>query len=205
MDCRPDAVARLRGADRTAGLILGRQQLAELAHVLDRDADRQLEGLARAGIDDPDLARLPRPAGPDAAEESRDRLDRPLRGRKPNPLGRLRSQLLQPLQAEGEVGAPLRSGKSVDLVHDDVLYAAQDFGRLAGEDQVERLRRRDQDVRRIANEMTPLVRRSVAGPDSDFDVQHRLAKALGRESDSCQRRPQVSLDVVDKRFERRDV
>ena len=48
VDRRPDAVARLRAAAGhvAARLILGRQQLADSAHVLDRDADGQLQHLA---------------------------------------------------------------------------------------------------------------------------------------------------------------
>ena len=200
---------RASGLDRDAGVAAGplvrRQQLAEPAHVLDRDADGQLQRLARAGVDDADVAALPRPARPDSAQEAGDRLHRALRRREPDPLRRARGQLLQPLQAEGQMGAALGAGQGVDLVDDHVLDAAQDLGRLAGEDQVQRLGRGDEDVRRVADQVAPLVGRRVAGPDADLDLRHRLAQPLGRQADPGQRRPQVALHVVDERLERRDV
>ena len=76
---------------RRSGLIAGppgccswRQDLADGAHVVDRHDDLQLERLARAGIDDRDLA-----VRPDAAEEAGDRLERPLRGAEADALRRL--------------------------------------------------------------------------------------------------------------------
>ena len=103
------------------------------------------------------------------------------------------------------MGAAFGPGQGVDLVHDDVLDAAQDLGRLAGQDQVQRFGRGDEDVRRVADQVAPLVRRRVAGPDADLDLRHRLAQPLGRQADPGQRRPQVALDVVDQGLERRDV
>ena len=66
---------------RAAGLLVGRQDLAERRHVVDRDDDLEVERLARAGIDDLDLA-----VRPDAAEEPGDRVERPLRGGQADPL-----------------------------------------------------------------------------------------------------------------------
>ena len=74
-----------------------------------------------------DVARLPRPAGPDAAEETGDRLDRALRRRQADPLRRPRGQLLQPLQAQSEMSAALGPRQSVDLVDDYVLDPAKDL------------------------------------------------------------------------------
>ena len=66
-------VRSLAADGRAAGLLVRRQDLAEARHVLDRDDDLELERLARAGVDDRDLA-----ARPDPAEEPGDRLERPL-------------------------------------------------------------------------------------------------------------------------------
>ncbi len=198
VDCRPDTATCLRPDCRVTGLLAGRPHLAGLGHVLDRHADRQLERLARARVHDLDFPRLPRPARPHAAEESGDRFHRPLRRRKPDPLRRPGGQLLQPLEAEGEVRASLRSRQCVDLVDDDVLDAPQDLGRAAGQDQIERLGRGDQDVRRVADELAPLAGRGVSGPDADLDLRQRLAPIPGRQADAGQRRPQVALDVVDQ-------
>ena len=67
--------------------------------------------------------------------------------------------------------------------------------RLGGEQQVERLRRRDQDVRRLAQHRLALPRGRVAGADADAELR----------AQPCERPAQVALDVVVERLERRDV
>ena len=146
VDRRPDADPRLGSGRRAAGLLLERQRLTEAAHVLDRHDHRELERLARARVNDPDLA--PRTA---ATQESGDRLERALGRREPDPLeprGIGGPQRLQPLQAERQVGAPLGPGDGVDLVDDDVLDGTETLARLAGQEQVQRFGRGDEDVRR---------------------------------------------------------
>ena len=109
-------------------------------------------------IDDLDLA-----TGPDPAEEPGDRLERPLRRRQADPLERrriVRPQALQALEREGEVRPALRAGDRVDLVDDHGLDAAERLARRAGEQQVEALRRRDQDVRRAPGELPALLLRA---------------------------------------------
>ena len=124
MHRRPDAAARLRSSGRPGRLFLGRQGFAELAHVLHGYPDGELEHLARTGIDDRNLAGFPCPARTDPTQKAGRRLDGTLRRRQADPLGRARSQLLQPLQAESEMGAALGTRQSVDLIDDDVLHAA---------------------------------------------------------------------------------
>ena len=215
MDRRPDAVARLRVVGRCAAgrcapgrcagetaRSVGRRQIAQPAHVLHRDADRELEDLARARVDDRHVATLACRARPYAAEEARDRRDGSLRGREADPLRRSGRQAFQPLEAEGKVGAALGAGQGMDFVDDDVLDTAEDFGRLAREDEVQRFGRGDEDVRRVAHEMAPLFGRGIAGADADFDLGHRLAQAFGCQPDPGQRRPEVALDVVDEGLQR---
>ena len=81
VDRRPDARPEVAPRGRPAGLVLGRQELADGRHVVDRHDDLELERLARAGVDDGHLA-----AGAHPAEEARDRLERPLRGGQADPL-----------------------------------------------------------------------------------------------------------------------
>ena len=98
-------VRRSRADGRAAGLVLGRQDLAERGHVLDRDDDLQLQRLARAGIDDGDLA-----VRADAAEEAGDGLERPLGRAQADALERRRvvaAQALEALEAQGQVRAAL--------------------------------------------------------------------------------------------------
>ena len=104
------------------------------------------------------------PAGAD--EEAADLLERALRGAQADPLDhrpRARSPSaarsrhaasarlrLQALERERQVRAALGVGDGVDLVDDHRLHAAEHLARARGEDQVQRLGRRDEDVRRVA-------------------------------------------------------
>jgi hypothetical protein len=80
---------------------------------------------------------------------------------------RLAHQPFQPLDRECEVRAALRTGDRVHLVHDHRVDAPQDLARLRREHQEERLRRRDQDVRRFAEHRGALLLRGVARADGD--------------------------------------
>ena len=71
----------------------------------------------------------------------------------------------------------------------------EELARARGEHQVERLGRRDQDVRRLAQHRRALLLRRVAGADGDRELA----------ADALERRAQVALDVVGERLQRRDV
>ena len=114
-------------------------------------------------------------------------------------------ELLQAFHAQGEVGAALRAGDRMDLVDDDVLDATEDVARLAREQQIERFRGRDEDVRRAPGEIPTILGRRVAGPARDADVRSGLAEAGGSQADAGQRGAKVALDVVRQGLERRDV
>ena len=90
------------------------------------------------------------------------------------------------------MGASLRACDGVHLVEDQRLDGLQGLARLRGEEQEQRLRRRDQDVGSLAAHGRPLFGRSVAGADSDPE---RAAKAGERPA-------QVALDVVLERLQR---
>ena len=89
VDGRPDARPHVAERDGTAGLLVGREDLAEPGHVLDGHDDLELERLPAARVDDLDL-----PAGPGPAEESGDRLERALGGRQADALERRRRHRL---------------------------------------------------------------------------------------------------------------
>jgi hypothetical protein len=152
---------------------------------------------------------LLRPAGfflRPSAEQARDLVERTLRRGESDPLERLprRPQRFQPLQGEEEVGAALGRHERVDLVDDDGLDAAQRLPPLRGEQEVERLRRRDEDVRGTPEHLRALVLRGVAGADPDFDVPVALARAVRLGADPGDGRPQVALDVDAEGLERGD-
>ena len=164
-----------------------RRGRAELAHVVDRDDDLEVELLARAGVDERD-----RPA---AAR----RTGRSPRAAAASPTARCAAsaarRALEPLDRERQVRAALRAGDRVHLVEDQRLDRAQRLARLRGEHQVERLRRRDQDVGRLLEQLAALLLRRVAGAHGDAHL--RL--------EARERPAQVALDVVVERLQRRDV
>ncbi len=203
VDRRPDARAQVRTDRRPAGLLLLRQDIADGAHVVDRYDDLQVERLPGACIDDRDLA-----IRPDATEEAGDRVQRPLGGRQADALWRLcalGTERLKPFQAQGKVGTPFRAGHRVDLVDDDVFDATEDLARLAGQEQVQALRGRDEDVGRASGDLAAVFGRGVAGAAGDGDAWRCFAESLRREADPRERGPQVALHVVRQSLERRDV
>ena len=190
------------------GCSLERDGLAKAAHVVDRDDDLEFERLAHPGVDDGHRPRWPgggRGAGLAPAQVGGDRLQRALRGGQADALRRRAGQRVEALQRQGQVGAALGAGQRVDLVHDDPFHAAQRLACLGGQDEEERLGRRDQDVRRVLAEGPPFLGRRVARAHAHPDVRLGQAQALGRQRQAVERRPQVALDVMDERLERRDV
>ena len=160
----PDRAPGFGTCRRSAGLLLGRQLLAQAGHVLDRHDHLELEALA--------AHRRPRsgPRGPARRRRGRRRSPPAAAGW---PTGRSAAagrsvSAAEPLQAERQVGAALGAGDGVHLVDDHVLHAAQRLARLAGEHQVQALRGGDQDVRRVLDQLRaahrPACRRSGTRP-----------------------------------------
>ena len=87
----------------------------------------------------------------------------------------------------------LRDG--VNLVDDHGLDPGEDLADARGKHQIERLGGRDQDVGGRFAHRPPLGLGRVAGAQPDREVG----------ADPRQRRPQVALDVVGERLQRRDV
>ena len=162
-------------------------RLPGLAHVLDGDNDLEVELLGDARVHELDLA----PSG----DEFPDLLERTLGRREPDALWRLSRERLEPLDRERQVGASLRPGDGVHLVEDQRVDAAQQLARPRGEQEEERLRRGDEDVRRLAEHRRALLLRRVAGAHRDVEVGAQPGK----------RAAEVPLDVVVERLERRDV
>ena len=86
-----------------------------------------------------------------------------------------------------------------------VSIELQRFARVGGQKQIQRLGRRDQDVRRLALKARALdcgvspVRMAMVGATNGF------AETLGDLSDAGERCAKVALDVDRERFERRHV
>ena len=135
---------------------------------------------------------------------------RPLRSASAWPTGRCVSATVrpavQPLQRERQVRAALVVGDGVNFVHDDRLDVAQDgAAAVGGEQDVQRLRRGHQDVRRALEHLAPLFHQRVAGADGGANLRHQHAALGGQRQDFAQRAVEVLLDVVAQRLQRRDV
>ena len=208
VDRGPDARPQLAAEHGSAGLLVLRQHLAEACHVLDGDDDLELQRLAGTGVDDRHVPAVARPA-----EEPGDGLERALGRAEADPLegshgfgARSRgAQPLEALEAERQVRAALRPRDRVDLVDDHLLDAAEDLAGLAREEEIQALGRGDEDVRRVADEVTPLIRGRVAGPAGDRDPRRLHAEPLRSERDPRKGGPEVALHVVGERLERGDV
>ncbi len=150
---RPDAAVRLgvvEPEDARSRARRGRVR-AGLVHVVDRNDHLDVERLARARVDDRDRA-LSLLA--ETAEEPRDLVEGALGGREADALRRLVGDRLEPFERQHEVRAALGRCERVDLVDDHRLDPAQRLAGPGGEHQVERLGRGDEDVGRVADELS---------------------------------------------------
>ena len=115
-------------------------------------------------------------------------------------------QMLQPFEAEGEVDTAFVSGEGVDFVHDDGADGTEHFARFgAGEQQVERFRRGDEDVRRLAEHGLPVALWGITGAHRHADVRQIQTHRVSFDADARQRHAQVAVDVVVQRLQRGDV
>src|SRR5437762_216361 len=86
-----------------------------------------------------------------ANQKRRDLFDGFLRRTQADPLNGPIDECLEPLDGDSKVGAPLVPGHGVNLVDDDRLDAGEELAApLSGEQDVQRLGSRDQDVRGLS-------------------------------------------------------
>ncbi len=195
VDGRPDRTARSVVGVR--GRLAGDDGLLRTGHVLNRNDDLDVEVLLPRGIDDGHRTRRPAVVGRlTATEELGDCLERVLGGRETDALRGDRGEVGEPLQAQRQVGAALGPGDGVDLIDDDPAHRAQDLPGLRGEHQVERFRRGDQDVGRVAEHRLAFGLRGVAGTHRRGQVRRSEAGPLRCDLDAGQGRPEVAVDVV---------
>ena len=158
-----------------------------------------------AGVDDGGLGGG-RAVRRGADQQVRDRLDRVLRGRQADAGQLVAAQGRQALQRQRQMGAALVRRHGVDLVDDHRPRGRQHRAAgLGAEQDVERFRGRDDDVRRAAR-----MRWRSLGGVSPVRTQVRISMS-GRPrraefvADAGERRLQVVLDVVGQGLQGRDV
>ncbi len=101
--------------------------------------------------------------------------------------------------------ATLGTRQGVDLIHDHPLNGAERLPSPRREQQVERLRRRDQDVRRAFAEGTSLIRRRITGPDTDPDWCDGSPTARRGQCDACHGRTEIAVHVMDQGLQGRHI
>ncbi len=226
MNRRPDRRPRIADRGRTArDLVRGR----DFRHVLDWHFDRELQTFLPARIDDGDgavlhgacackfvfdlrvgvglLRRGSRIAdcGFGSAKVSRHFVERTLCRRQSDALRRGCAQRVEALERQRKMRSALGRHERVDLVDDDRLDRSERLARVRGQQEIQRLRRRDEDVCRFALKSRALGLRRIAGANRDQRRRVRLARSFGDLRDAGERRPQIALDVDGERFERRHV
>ena len=141
----------------------------------------------------------------DPADESRDLVDRPYRGGQPYALRRMPGERIQPFQAHGQVRAPFGAGDGMDLIEYHRFDIAQDDVRLGRQQQIQRFRRRDEDVRRMGGDGASLPCRRVTAAYGDADIGSGKAGRLAFGGDAVERSAEVLRDIDGQRLQRRDV
>ena len=141
-------------------------------------------------------------ARPGSGEEARDLLDRLLRRRQPDALDRLPGERVQALQRQRQVRTPLGARDRVNFVDDQRTCARQHpAAGFAREQQVQRLRRGHEDVRRKPAHRGALRLGGVASPDLRTDLEGRHTEPRQLCAYPRQRLLEIALDVVGQRLE----
>src|SRR5436309_4547013 len=172
-------------------------------HVADGAEDREVEVLPRVDLDDvhlPDLAVLV------AGEELRFLLDWRDGGTQPDPNEISTGLLTETFEADRQQRTALRGADLVDLVEDDPLNVREVFAELRRtQDDGNALRRRDEDVWRVADLPLSFFRRGVPRPDADPDEWFGLARFPRQLCQFAEWLFKIAVDVVRERLQRRDV
>jgi hypothetical protein len=118
----------------------------------------------------------------------------------------LRRKVLQAFQAESQVHPAFLAGQGVDFVDDHRAHGLEDLpGTRAGEHEIQRFGRGDQDIGRPRQHRLALTLRRIAGANQHADLGEIGAQLLCLPANTRQRHTQVALNVVVQRLKRRDV
>ena len=109
--------------------------------------------------------------------------------------------MLQPLQRQRKMRASLVVGNRVNLVNDHGFDGLQDFAALRGGQQdVERFRCGDQNMRGMNQERSPFMRQCIAGANGGTDRRHQHSTLPGQLQNFGQRTLEIFLNVVAQRL-----
>ncbi|MBV6412664.1 MAG: hypothetical protein OMOMHJEC_00447 [Xanthomonadales bacterium] len=178
-------------------------------HRRQRRARQFQREVARTRLADVDDRAVGRAVGGDrrvADQKTRGLGQRALGRRQADPRQAPAAQRIQPFQRQREVRAALVAGERVDLVDDHAACAGEHRPPgLRSEQDVQRLRRGHEDVRRALAPARALGLRGVAAAHGAADRDRRPAEGLQFRRDPRQRAFQVQVHIVRQRLQRRDV
>jgi len=181
---------------------------AHLGHVLHGHDHLELEGLAHPGVDHGDRPGPPlavvTPSPLASAEEAGDLVEGALGGRQPDALRDsvgASCETFQALEGQRQVGAALGAGHRVDLVDDHVGDRGQHLADGRREHEVERLGGGDEDVGRVAGDVTAVGLGGVACAGGHRDRRWGQAPPCRLHGDAGEGGPQVALDVIGEGLE----
>ena len=141
-----------------------------------------------------------------ARQELRDALDGLLRSGKADAHRRALEQSLEAFERKRQMSAALVVGDRVNFVHDDRFDVAQHLAALfRGQQDVQRFRRGDQNVRRPPQHGAALVHRRVAGTHGHANWRQEQAALARLLQNLAERNFEIFLDVVAERLQRGDV
>ncbi len=141
-----------------------------------------------------------------AGQEVSDFFNRLLGCGEPDAHRRSIGQRFQSLQRKRQMCAALVIGDGVDFVNDNGFNIAQNrTTSLSGQQNVERLRRGDQNVRWPLQHGPPFVHERVAGADRCANLRHQQSTVARHLQNLAQRPFEILLDIVAQRFQRRHI
>ena len=170
------------------------------------DLQTEIDPSTMAFVDNPAIGHSGTVDRARADEKAGDFFDRFLRGGQTDPEHPGSSHLLEPLEAEREVRTAPRADHGVDFVDDHGADRPQHLPAALGrQQQVERLRRRDQNVGRRAQHCRALRLRRIARPDG-CGYTRRVDPHLFREAlETLARFGQILVNVRAQRLQGRHV
>ncbi|CAH0252535.1 hypothetical protein SRABI26_03183 [Arthrobacter sp. Bi26] len=191
----PDGRLRLEPGGRAG--IEGAGGALEIGHVLHRYRDGQVPVLPRRRGHNFHRRR--------SGEELSHQLFGFHGGRKPDALGGLGQQRVEPFQRHRQMRPALGPGDGVDLVDNDRVDLTEGFARLGRQHQEEGFRGGDEDIGRVAEQRAAVGRRRVPGPDAHGNERGGQVQAFGGLRDADQRCAEVAFDVDAESLERGNV
>ena len=122
-------------------------------------------------------------------------------GGKPDALDRPAGKAFQSFQAQRQVRATFGARDGVHFIHDNGINGGKYPSRLGSEQQEQRFWRGYEDIRRMADDSAPFLRRGVAASYAHADFRRWQSHRLALSGDAVQWSLQVFRDIRAQRLQ----